>query len=123
MIIVNYYYLSLAPIVFAFRKFPLKNIIIGRAVFSTIVNNLNTEICNTPNLCVAVLNTNDHDPFQIFYLATFIYLVNFVRKESTIKDEEKRLDIFTDYHSGRRIANSLLIIWAILFTKNVSCAF
>jgi len=111
------------PFVIAFRKFPLRDIIVGRAVFTTLVESLNAEICTAPNFCTVLMNTNDHNPMQIFYVATAIYLVNFVWKQNTIKDEEKKLVIFTDYASGRRFANAALLFWAIVFTKNVGCAF
>jgi hypothetical protein len=119
---INYYYLSLVPFVVAFRKFPLRDIIIGRAVFSTVVDTLNTEICTAPNVCMAVLNTNDHNPLQLVYVATAIYVINFVCKENAAKDQDKGLDTFSEYISSRRITNSLLIIWAIIFTKNVDSA-
>lgn len=117
--IINYYYLALMPFAFAFHKFPLKNIIIGRAVFSTIVDSLNTEICNTSSVCVAMLNIDDRCPLQIVYIGTMIYLINFVFLENVARDEEKKLHTFIEYSDGRRLANSLLVIWAILFTKNV----
>jgi hypothetical protein len=120
---INYYYLSLLPFVVAFRKFPLRDIIIGRAVFSTVIDSLSTEVCSAPSVCMAVLNTNDHNPLQLVYVATAIYVVNFVWKENAIKDQEKRLDAFSEYISSRRITNSLLIMWAIIFTKSIDSAF
>jgi hypothetical protein len=120
---VNYYYLALVPVVVAFRKFPLKNIIIGRAVFSTIVENLNAEFCTTPNVCFAVLNTNDRAPLQIVYVATALYVVNFMLRESAVKDTEKGLNVFDEYMDGRRLTNAALIVWAVLFTKNVQDVF
>lgn len=110
------------PFAFAFQKFPLKNIIIGRAVFSTIVDSLNTEICTTPNVCFAVLNIDDRCPLQIVYIGTMIYLINFVLRENVARDEEKKIHTFTEYSDGRRLANALLVIWAVLFTKNVGIA-
>ena len=123
MMIINYYYLSLVPFVVAFRKFPLRDIIVGRAVFSTMIESLNTEICTAPNVCLTILNSNDRDPMQLFYVATALYLVNFVWKQNAIKEDEKRLAVFEDYINGRRFANAALIIWAIVFTKSVGCAF
>lgn len=117
--IIHYYYLTLVPFVVAFRGFPLRNIIIGRAVFATVVETVNTEICTAPNLCMAVLNTNDRNPMQIIYLITAAYTINVILKENAAKDEKKGLDTFTDYTAGRRMANALLIVWAVLFTKNI----
>lgn len=121
----NYYYIWFIIIVSvsAFCKLNIKNIIFGRSVFSSILNGLNNEICSPSNLCIVILNTDEHNYTQMIYTTITIYLINYAWTEHIINEKDYKLYDFINYNFGRRIANSLLIIWTFLFIKNVNPVF
>ena len=104
-------------------KIPLRNIIIGRALYATVAEKISQEICDTQTVCITMFNINPTDPMQFVYFGAFIIAANHLYKKYNTNNPDKKLESFSEYNKGRQLAQGLFIIMIVLFTKNVERAF
>lgn len=113
----------LYPLLTVSFKFPIRSIITGRAIYNTIITKISEELCDGQNLCMTAMNINPTDPMQFVYFGAVLIAVNQLYKKYLKSENEEKLEAFNEYTKGRRIAQSIIIITVLLFTKNVNCAF
>lgn len=123
-----FYLLSMITIIngFNIRQTGLQNIITSRAFITTLTEKINTEIISDTNVVNEITNIQyNHHIENMFYVAIYtgmLYgaIVYFTYYKDTSQIE--KLNNIEIYSKTKNRLNILLIIFIILFTKNIENA-
>ena len=104
---------------------PLRNILVTKAVSSSVVENLSSELFdNTVLLNQAYSFDLNHHPYFAFYFAGYLWYRLYIkglnsRNNNDNNSDDNKLGQFDTYKISRSITRQILFVLLFLLTKNV----
>jgi hypothetical protein len=98
---------------------PLKKIVSSQAILSTIANRANIELINESIIIQEITNFNRHPLINTITIGMVIGTYIIYYKTSFIEQRWRNIEI---YSNQRRLVNIVLLVFLIIFVRNVESA-
>jgi len=106
---------------FNLRFSNLQNIVFSKAVVSSVTQNINSNIFTENPVLNDISNTKIHVDLDISYVLLFISYTYF-QNNFAFHSKNEKLNNIEMFSNTRKKMNSFLLIFSIIFTKNVENA-